>query len=81
MVGTPIKARRLHRCDRNQGERILLCISTVLAWGSGELLHKMCTDVEWFEVRLGRYWQGYRLIPVTNLLCLCILDLSLGLVI
>jgi len=70
-----LKARQLHRCDRNQGERILLCISTVLAWESGELLHKMCTDVEWFEVRLGRCLWGRRWILVTSLLCLYTPDL------
>ena len=65
-----IKVPLLRRYDRNQGERIQLCISTVLVWESGGRPHKMCIDVEWFEVRLGRCFWGHRWILVTSRLCL-----------
>ena len=66
-----IKVPLLRRYDRNQGERIQLCISTVLVWESGGRLHKKCTDVEWFEVRLGRCLSGNRSQLGTNRHDLC----------
>ena len=60
MVGPGDQSALLRRYDRNQGERIQLCISTVLVWESGGRLHKMCIGVGWFEVRLGRCLSGNR---------------------
>ena len=70
-----IKVPLLRRYDRNQGERIQLCISTVLVWESGGRLHKMCIDVGWFEVRLVLSLWERRWILVTNPLCLHTPDL------
>ena len=66
-----IKVPLLRRYDRNQGERIQLCISTVLVWESGGRLHKMCIGVGWFEVQLDRCLSGNRSQLGTNRHDLC----------